>query len=227
MQAALRTCECLGVQDVWLIGQPHQPGYTARLPDAPSSPTASESRHSTAAETSSAAAGEDPAQWLTVRSFPTAQQCIAALREERCTLWSTDLSQSAVTLDAVLCEGRAADAHGSDLGIQMPDGSVTGDDKTPPRRLAVAFSGSEGEGVSRELLDAAEKRVYLPLHGGRHRAAVHRSFTLCCFCRLPGARGRNTCASCWRHCAHCGDMVALPLAQAGMHTVPIRGSARA
>jgi len=175
MQAALRTCECLGIQDVWLIGQPHQPGGTARLPDAPSSPTASESRHSTAGEVSSTASGDDPAQWLTIRSFLTAQQCIAALRDERCTLWSTDLSQSAETLDAAVREGGAASARAPDPGSQVPeDGPVTGDDEAPPGRLAVAFSGSEGEGVSRELLDAADKRVYLPLHGGRHSPAMRR-----------------------------------------------------
>ena len=206
MQAALRTCECLGLQDVWLIGQPHQPGgASARVPDAPSSPTASESRHSTAGEMSSAAAGEDPAQWLTIRSFATAQQCIAALREEPCTLWATDLSQSAETLNTVLGEGRVSLAPAPDTGGLVPDGPVSGAGETPLRRLAVAFSGSEGEGVSRELLDAADKRVYLPLHGGRHRAAVHKSFNLCWVCGLRGARGtKRARVSCLRQHGHCG-----------------------
>ena len=168
----LRACECLGVQDVWLIRQPHQPEGAARLPDGPHSPAASEYRHSMAGATGSAASGEDPAQWaLTIRSFVTAQQCIAAVREEQCALWCTALSQSAEVLPAVL--GKRSIAKSSTRGSSSlaPVAPQRGDDQALARRLAVAFSGSEAEGVSQEMIDAADKLVYLPLHGGRHTAA--------------------------------------------------------
>ena len=164
---------------MWLIGQPHQPEGAGRSHDGPASPAASESRHSAADETGgSAAPGEDPARWLTIRSFPTAQQCVAALREERRTLWCTDLSQTAETLDAALAAGGVASAHAPGTCSLTPDGLKTDHGETPPRRLAVAFSGSEGEGVSREMLDAADKRVFLPLHGRRHPLRSVKSHVL-------------------------------------------------
>ena len=182
MQAVFRACECLGVQDVWLIGQALQAEGGSQAPDAPASPAASESRQSVAVGPASTAAAEDPAQWLSVRSFATAQHCIAALREEeQCTLWCTALTQAAKDLHAVLrqeqrhdlaqtaslvaaiqtvCRRRRASAEASQLAsvspappwsqtIQQTDGG-----EALPQRLAVAFSGSEAEGVSRELLDA-------------------------------------------------------------------------
>ena len=179
MQAALRACECLGIQDVWLIGTAHQPEDVARLPaDGPSSPANSDSRHSTAGAAGSAAAGEDPAQWLTVRSFATTQDCVAALAGERCRLWCTDLSQSAEVLDAVLRDRSGGGACTREPSSLAPDGLATAEDEAPARRLAVAFGGSEAEGVSQELREEAEKLVYLPLHGVRRCAAAHKCCTL-------------------------------------------------
>ena len=171
----LRACECLGVQDVWLIGQPPQPEGNARLSDGPHIPAAGESRHSTVGAAGSAASGDDPAQWLTIRSFTTAQQCVAALREEQCALWCTALSQSAEVLPAVLNERSSAKARTREPSSLSPDDSLHGDNPAPARRLAVAFSGSEAEGVSQEMLDAADKLVYLPLHGGRHSQSMSMS----------------------------------------------------
>lgn len=150
------------MQDVWLIGQPHQRDGSAWLPDGPPSPAASESRHSTAAATNSAAPGDNPAQWLTVRSFTTAQQCTAALKAERYALWCTDLSQSAEVLPAVLRGVSAAGVRTRDSSSLAPDTLAHGEDEAPAWRLAVAFSGSEVEGLSQEMLNAADKLVYLP-----------------------------------------------------------------
>ena len=204
-QVVLRACECLGVQDVWLIGQGQQSDVVfgvSQPPDAPASPAASEGRQSVAAGPASVA--EDSAQWLTVRSFANAAACIAALQEQRCVLWCTALTQSAEDLYAVVREGSPmnsrsqqssrlpADDHSGkatqpggaiaagvpqpstiESGIAVSDGS-----EAPPQRLAVAFSGSEAEGVSRELLDAAHKLVYLPLHGGRTPRPSHNTHPL-------------------------------------------------
>jgi hypothetical protein len=131
-----------------------------------------------------------------VRSFATAQQCIAALREEQCTLWCTALTQSAKDLHAVLRQSsvttsrrpQASGLHpdglstkesqrgGVTAGVSQSstalesDGPATDGGEAPPQRLAVAFSGSEAEGVSRELLDAADQVIYLPLHGEQSEA---------------------------------------------------------
>eukprot|EP01062_Namystynia_karyoxenos_P028271 TRINITY_DN21441_c0_g1_i2.p1 TRINITY_DN21441_c0_g1~~TRINITY_DN21441_c0_g1_i2.p1 ORF type:complete len:468 (+),score=130.97 TRINITY_DN21441_c0_g1_i2:86-1489(+) len=80
-------------------------------------------------------------RWLTRRSFGTTAQCIAELREKGWAIWATDLSREAVAL-----------RDGEDQLQQMPP------------RVALVF-GSETAGVSEEMLLAADRRVYLPMHG--------------------------------------------------------------
>lgn len=81
-------------------------------------------------------------EWVTLREFRTTKECISALREDRRTIWATDLSQHAVRLTT---EG-------------------LGSGEMVPERLAVVF-GTESVGVTQEMLTAADKRVYLPLRG--------------------------------------------------------------
>ncbi|RMX63156.1 hypothetical protein DD238_007401 [Peronospora effusa] len=80
------------------------------------------------------------AVWLTIREFPTIAACLEALRVSETTVWATDLSPQAEPL--------AMDDKPSEL----------------PARLALVI-GRETDGVSAEMLQAAHRRVYLPLFG--------------------------------------------------------------
>lgn len=78
--------------------------------------------------------------WVSRRSFPGIQECIGAVREEGMTLWATDLNDGA-------------------------DEIRTAADLQPfPERVALVI-GRELQGVSDELLLAADRRVYLPMAG--------------------------------------------------------------
>lgn len=79
-------------------------------------------------------------QWLTVRFFEDTTECVAALRKEGCTIWATDLSPQAVPVE-------------NPATLQPL-----------PSRVALIL-GREVGGVSEELLTAAERRLYLPMHG--------------------------------------------------------------
>ena len=76
--------------------------------------------------------------WITVREFARTSDCIEALREDGRTVWVTDLGQR---------------AH-----------ELTKDRTNLPARMAIVF-GTESTGCSEEMLAAADRRVYLPLHG--------------------------------------------------------------
>ena len=143
-QEALRTCECLGIQNVWLIG-PHAEASTSEAAN-PWRPQ-----------------GGAPARWLSLRTFRSSAECVSALREDGREIWATDLAQSAERLDHVLQLCSVAGTRGGGAAAGGGGGEVVG---TVPARLAVVFGGSEAEGVSREMLMAAHRRVYLPLHGG-------------------------------------------------------------
>ncbi|GAB9469803.1 hypothetical protein Gpo141_00007070 [Globisporangium polare] len=78
--------------------------------------------------------------WLSIREFTSISDCVAALREDGRTIWATDLSPQALPL--------TADAKPEAL----------------PPKLAVVI-GRETDGVSAEMLSAAEKRVYFPIFG--------------------------------------------------------------
>mmetsp|Transcript_25640 Transcript_25640/g.41170 ORF Transcript_25640/g.41170 Transcript_25640/m.41170 type:complete len:178 (-) Transcript_25640:304-837(-) len=77
--------------------------------------------------------------WLTVRHFKSTQDAITAVREDGRKLWVTDLSQEAKALD-----------YNSSIKV--------------PARFALVI-GRETDGVSEEMLKAADLRVYLPMHG--------------------------------------------------------------
>mmetsp|Transcript_4311 Transcript_4311/g.8261 ORF Transcript_4311/g.8261 Transcript_4311/m.8261 type:complete len:471 (+) Transcript_4311:63-1475(+) len=86
-------------------------------------------------------------EWLDVTEFQTTQECIDALRRDGYQIWSTDLSQVAVTLDE------------NGLGQDSRD-----DCRIIPDKLAIVF-GTEAVGCSTQILEASDKRVYLPLRG--------------------------------------------------------------
>lgn len=79
-------------------------------------------------------------KWLSVQSFPTTTECIRALRAGGYAIWCTDLSREAVN-----CDDRSA---------LLP----------MPQKVAVVI-GRESDGVSAELLAAADKRIFLPMFG--------------------------------------------------------------
>jgi len=85
-------------------------------------------------------------EWLEVTEFKTTKECVDKLRNDGYKIWSTDLSQVAVTLDE---EGLRDETCGENI---IPD------------KLAIVF-GTEAVGCSTEILDASDKRVYLPLRG--------------------------------------------------------------
>ncbi len=78
--------------------------------------------------------------WVTRRSFSGIEECIAAVREEGMTLWATDLNDGA--------------------------DEITGPASLQPfpERVALVI-GRELQGVSDELLLAADRRIYLPMAG--------------------------------------------------------------
>jgi tRNA G18 (ribose-2'-O)-methylase SpoU len=91
-------------------------------------------------------------EWLQVTEFKTTKQCIDQLREEGYDIWSTDLSQVAVCLTK----------EGLQLGC---DGNGNGNGgNNIPEKLAIVF-GTEAVGCTAEMLNASDKRVYLPLRG--------------------------------------------------------------
>jgi tRNA G18 (ribose-2'-O)-methylase SpoU len=79
--------------------------------------------------------------WMDVRHFATITACVAALREEEgLEIWATDLSAEAQVL------------------------SWANRPPVFPRKLAVVI-GRESDGVSPEMLAAADRRIYLPMYG--------------------------------------------------------------
>jgi len=88
-------------------------------------------------------------QWLQVQEFDTTKECIDKLRKDGYHIWSTDLSQEAVTLD--------------EEGLRDDDDTLK-ERNLIPDKLAIVF-GTEAVGCTAEILDASDKRVYLPLRG--------------------------------------------------------------
>ncbi|KAA3607169.1 MAG: TrmH family RNA methyltransferase [Planctomycetota bacterium] len=76
--------------------------------------------------------------WLSNRHFFTPEACIDALRDEGRTIWATDLNEGAMALDSG--------------PLQVPE------------KLALVI-GRESDGVSPMMLQAADQRVFLPMHG--------------------------------------------------------------
>jgi tRNA G18 (ribose-2'-O)-methylase SpoU len=104
-------------------------------------------------------------QFINVRLFTTTSECLEALRADDREIWATDLSPNAISLEE--------------------------DNITIPQKVAIIF-GREAEGCSKDILESAHRRVYLPIHGFTESLnlsvavalIVQRMFYLC-----PTARG--------------------------------------
>ncbi|KAJ8614421.1 hypothetical protein CTAYLR_000749 [Chrysophaeum taylorii] len=89
-----------------------------------------------------AAIGKGADAWLSLRSFETPGECVAALRAENWTIWVAADDEDALSL--------ASSRRPNDVG---------GD-----RKLAIVI-GRESDGICAEFAEAAERRVCLPLGG--------------------------------------------------------------
>ena len=78
--------------------------------------------------------------WLSLRTFESSEDLLDALRADGWTLWASDLSQGAQELTS-------------------PE-----DLRPVPDKVALVV-GREVDGVSQTLLEAADRRLYLPMHG--------------------------------------------------------------
>jgi len=113
-------------------------------------------------------------EWLTVTEFDNTKSCIQALKEEGRHIWVTDLSQVATCLteDGIR-------AHLNSNGLSSFGGKLI------PEKVAIVF-GTEAVGCTKEMLDSASVRVYLPLRGFADSLnlsvatalVVHQMFTL-------------------------------------------------
>ena len=212
--AVLRTCESLGIQHVVLIAPPdrddlfenrvadrraadaaylerdrlreanRKPGDPPPVPDSRKSLRRLKRRElATAfdggdvlADAEHASAARNAERFLSIRTYASTAECLAALRAEGRSVWCTDLGQEAVIL-----------APGAPW-LQAPDAL--------PDRLALCI-GTESTGASRELLAAADRRVYLPQSGFADslNASVAAALTLQTVLQLYGQRACGDFAS--------------------------------
>jgi len=128
--------QALGIHNVWLVEAP-----LTRTHDAVNKPRWQKRREKND-PTYDPLLGTKRAQMykqhLDVRVFKSTSRCIEALRADQRQIWATDLGQGAQVLEC----GR----------IDVP------------ARLAIVF-GRECDGVSQEMLQEADRRVFLPMFG--------------------------------------------------------------
>jgi tRNA G18 (ribose-2'-O)-methylase SpoU len=122
--AVLRTAEALGVQSVWLVAPPSV------------GKTTNPAAHATYAKHAE--------RFLTIRSFGTPAECIAAMREDGRTVWATELSSNACVLAATAPWVRSGRG---------------------PARLALVMGTDTSGTLSAELRAAAHRFVCFPVHG--------------------------------------------------------------
>lgn len=141
--AIMRTAEALGIQHVWLIDCREK---------EPKAPTVNSSRkplweadHEELQQ--HAAYAKKAVEWLSVQQFETTAECVDALKADGRTIWATDLSQ-----------------HADCLVVKRDGGDRVGEVSVVPERLAIVF-GTESVGCTQEMLEKADRRVYLPLRG--------------------------------------------------------------
>lgn len=187
--AVLRTCEALGIQHVWIVSPPkrgdlfetaarrgreanvefakQQAEREARREDNPGNPRPVEGsrrqrrilrrtrvwEETDALDAEHVAFAKRAARFLTLRTLESTAECLAALAEDGREIWATDLGQAAVVL-----------APGAPWLRGGGDGSGGDASSVLPEKLALVI-GTESTGVSREMLSAAHRRVYLPQNG--------------------------------------------------------------
>jgi tRNA G18 (ribose-2'-O)-methylase SpoU len=163
--AVLRTAEALGVQHVWLVDPVVREadgglGGGDTPEDLPGDDGAKRATKGRGRGRKRGAHGSDwreahklfarrAQEFTSIREFPDAASCVAALKADGRTIWATDLSQHAVPLTEPAL--RAA------TGVS-PDESVV------PSKLAIVF-GTESVGCTETIFEACDLRVYLPLRG--------------------------------------------------------------
>ena len=167
--AVLRTAEALGVQHVWLVdpvvreadgglGAGGDPRSSPPLVSADAAKRAPKGggrgrkrrlAHGSDWREAHKLFARRAQEFTSIREFPDAASCVAALRADGRTIWATDLSQHAVPLTEPAL--RAA------TGVS-PDESVV------PTKLAIVF-GTESVGCTETIFNACDLRVYLPLRG--------------------------------------------------------------
>lgn len=134
--AILRTCEALGIQHVWLIS----PQCTI---DGDVKRTRSKKKKDQLdlkGLEHHAIYAKLSFKWLTIRTFTNTQDCVRAMREDGREIWVSELGQEAICLSL------------SNNTLEVPD------------KFCLVM-GTEATGASKTMLEAADKRVYLPLHG--------------------------------------------------------------
>ncbi|GAX20037.1 tRNA (guanosine-2'-O-)-methyltransferase [Fistulifera solaris] len=147
--AILRTAEALGIQNVWLIDPPAMTDGAGVLEDCnkngqPRQITVKLSAEEIEQRKQHRLFAQNATEWLTIKDFKTTAECLAHCRETGHQVWVTDLSQKAVPLTK----------QGLDDSGNWPF----------PSKIAIVM-GTESVGVSQEMLDNADLRVYLPLRG--------------------------------------------------------------
>jgi len=133
--AIMRTVDCLGIQHVWIVDAPKRdpaPRGNELTRKKPPKGGADRRQHFERVSMQSS-------QWLSVRHFSSAQECLTALREDGRTIWATSVGKDAQRTD----ELTPADV---------------------PERLALVM-GNEATGVCDEILQAADRQIYMPLFG--------------------------------------------------------------
>ena len=153
--AILRTAEALGLQHIWIIDPPPPPTFI--VDDETDELTTTLSRNK---GVSPGLVSKDELNkandWLTVREFKTTTECLEELKKTGHDIWVTDLSQEAV------CLTKEGLTEGSTDGTE--NGNKNDEGFSLPAKTAIVF-GTEAVGCSDEMLQAADKRVYLPLRG--------------------------------------------------------------
>ena len=142
--AIIRTAEAMGIHHLWVINPPNLDGSGAKDQHRQKRKANTVWVEDEKKKKEHVAFAKKAGKWLNIRSFDSTEECLVALGQDGRTIWVTELSQMAYDLEDL-------------LGTECPGNPL-------PERLAVVF-GSEGMGVSSTMLDAADKRIYLKMHG--------------------------------------------------------------
>ena len=101
---------------------------------------------------------QNATQWLTIRDFANAAECIHTLRTvEKYEIWVTDLSQEAIPLTKFDLQQYNDTYHNNNNTTKCKCWPL-------PAKIAIVM-GTEAVGCSVEMLQSADVRCYLPLYG--------------------------------------------------------------
>jgi tRNA G18 (ribose-2'-O)-methylase SpoU len=153
--AVLRTAEALGFQHIYLISV-METVSNLENDKIKSHQQKKKKKSKTDAEWSKDAAelaahlgiAQGASKWITVHHFETAVEAIEDLKSNGYAIWATDLSQKAETLGFDKRAGRGGSKTTACL----------------PPKLAFVM-GTETSGISQLFVDAADRRVFLPMYG--------------------------------------------------------------